>query len=107
MNTHFQSSEKTDVFLPAFVLDGEYAGNITHSPTGKSVVPFLYNQLGFAAEDLSNITHTLEIHAGAPENGSSVVLFDYIVYTYVVLLSLSIMRWMLMPCISKDRDARG
>lgn len=64
-----------------FVLDGEPAGYLTHTPTNKSVVPFLYNQLGFSASDLENTTHTLEVHAGAPENGSSVVLFDHLVYT--------------------------
>ena len=64
-----------------FILDGEEAGTLTHTPTGPSVVPFLYNQLGFAAENLQNVTHTLEIVANAPENGSSVVLFDHIVYT--------------------------
>lgn len=62
-----------------FSLDDSTVGTYSHSPTGGA--EFLYNQECFSKQGLSDGSHTLVISANAPSGQSSLVLFDYLVYT--------------------------
>lgn len=64
------------------LLDNNLVGNILHVPQNQT--NFRFNQLGYANASLSNDTHTLSI---SPNNrvASSLILFDYYMYTYVLI----------------------
>ncbi|KAI0640174.1 hypothetical protein C8Q77DRAFT_116628 [Trametes polyzona] len=62
-----------------FTLDGTNAGQFIHVPTDST--DFQYNVPVFVQTGLSNTDHTLVIEANGDKN-SSLVLFDYIVYTF-------------------------
>ncbi|KAL1951102.1 hypothetical protein VTO73DRAFT_251 [Trametes versicolor] len=62
-----------------FTLDGDPIGQFVHTPSDST--DFQYNVLVLARTGLSNITHTIVIEATGDTN-SSLVLFDYIVYTF-------------------------
>ncbi|OSD04809.1 hypothetical protein PYCCODRAFT_1433148 [Trametes coccinea BRFM310] len=62
----------------SFSIDGTYMGQYVHLPDPSSTI--LYNVCVFSTSTLPNQTHTLEMRATGP-NGS-LILFDYIVYTF-------------------------
>ncbi|KLO15322.1 hypothetical protein SCHPADRAFT_824858 [Schizopora paradoxa] len=62
-----------------FTLDGVPAGSFQH-PLGNRT-QFLYNVSTFGRAGLENAAHSLIITSGG--NTSSLLLFDYLVYTYV------------------------
>ncbi|KAI0354713.1 hypothetical protein OH77DRAFT_1404809, partial [Trametes cingulata] len=61
-----------------FTLDGTSAGSFVHVPTDST--DFQYDVPVFARDGLPNTDHTIVIEATGDTN-SSLVLFDYIVYT--------------------------
>ncbi|KAI0326739.1 hypothetical protein GY45DRAFT_1258403, partial [Cubamyces sp. BRFM 1775] len=61
-----------------FTLDGASAGQYVHIPTDST--DFQYDVPVFVKENLANTDHTIIIEATGDTN-SSLVLFDYIVYT--------------------------
>ncbi|OSD04810.1 hypothetical protein PYCCODRAFT_1475879 [Trametes coccinea BRFM310] len=62
----------------SFSIDGTYMGQYIHLPDPPSTI--LYNVCVFSTSNLPNQTHTLEIRANGPT--ASLILFDYIVYTF-------------------------
>ncbi|KAH9897633.1 hypothetical protein C8Q73DRAFT_681944 [Cubamyces lactineus] len=62
-----------------FTLDGASAGQYVHIPTDST--DFQYDVPVFVKENLANTDHTITIEATGDTN-SSLVLFDYIVYTF-------------------------
>ncbi|KAI9066502.1 hypothetical protein FKP32DRAFT_372867 [Trametes sanguinea] len=62
-----------------FTLDGQNVGQFVHVPTAST--DFQYDVPVFASDSLPNGDHTLVIEANGATN-SSLVLFDYIVYTF-------------------------
>ncbi|OSD00906.1 hypothetical protein PYCCODRAFT_649257 [Trametes coccinea BRFM310] len=62
-----------------FTLDGENVGQFVHVPTEST--DFQYDVPVFASDNLPNGDHTIVIEANGATN-SSLVLFDYIVYTF-------------------------
>ncbi|KAF5377159.1 hypothetical protein D9615_006416 [Tricholomella constricta] len=70
-----------------FLIDGQPAGNYTRQPTGE--IDFEYNVLVFAHESLTNEGHTLTIQNGHVGGQRSLVLLDYIVYSYENGLAVS------------------
>lgn len=82
--THF-AHEVTLLANMSVFLDDELVGNILHVPDNKT--DFIYNFLGYVNTSLSNDTHMLSISANN-EVASSLILFDYYIYTYVFSLSL-------------------
>ncbi|KAI0778894.1 hypothetical protein BD413DRAFT_445400, partial [Trametes elegans] len=66
----------TDTNL-VFVLDGAVVDSFNHVSDGSSALQ--YNAMVFAQEGLGNVQHSLSISTA--KNQSSVVLFDYLVYT--------------------------
>ena len=62
-----------------FTLDGDLIGSFIHIPTNST--SFQYDVPVFVKTGLSNTSHTIVITAGGDIN-SSLVLFDYIVYTF-------------------------
>ncbi|CDO74422.1 hypothetical protein BN946_scf184867.g20 [Trametes cinnabarina] len=62
-----------------FTLDGKNVGQFVHVPTDST--DFQYNVPVFASDNLPNTDHTIVIEANGATN-SSLVLFDYIVYTF-------------------------
>ncbi|KAI0704702.1 hypothetical protein C8Q76DRAFT_180794 [Earliella scabrosa] len=59
-----------------FALDGESAGDFSHTPT--SAVGYEYNALVYSNDNLADAGHTLLIQA---TGDWSLVLFDYVIYT--------------------------
>lgn len=71
----------------SFELDGALAGTYQHDPNPQDD-QYLYNNVVFHKDDLSNTEHTLVITVG---NGSpSLLLFDWAMYTYVHLFKLGL-----------------
>lgn len=68
-----------------FTLDGAPAGTYTHSVTSQQA--FLYNVPVFSNSSIDSGSHTFIATLTAPSDASSVALFDYLVYTLVVLVS--------------------
>lgn len=66
------------------IMDSELVGAILHDPRDQT--DFIYNFLGYANTSLSNETHVLSISANN-QVASSLVLFDYYIYTYALCLS--------------------
>lgn len=64
-------------------LDNEIVGNILHTPQNQT--NFIYNFPGYANTSLSNDSHVLSVSANN-QVASSLILFDYFVYTYVFVL---------------------
>ncbi|RPD82863.1 hypothetical protein L226DRAFT_607915 [Lentinus tigrinus ALCF2SS1-7] len=62
-----------------FSLDGEQVGSYVHVPTSDSA--FQYDVPVYTNANLANKQHTLVIEAAGDTN-SSLILFDYIVYTF-------------------------
>ncbi|KAH9914660.1 uncharacterized protein BXZ73DRAFT_54860, partial [Epithele typhae] len=60
-----------------FTLDGTEVGDFTHNPSTST--DFQYGVLTFSKTGLANEPHTLVITSGG--DASSLVLFDYMVYT--------------------------
>ena len=71
-----------------FTLDGNPAGSFVHIPTDST--SFQYDVPVFVKTGLANTSHTIVITAGGDTN-SSLVLFDYIVYTFEDAAQSSIM----------------
>ena len=68
-----------------FVLDGEPIGSYRHVPDGSSL--YLYQVPVFVRAALPITEHSIEIHNGARGlPNESLVLLDYITYTYVSLI---------------------
>ncbi|KAH8116545.1 hypothetical protein DFH11DRAFT_1506467 [Phellopilus nigrolimitatus] len=67
----------------SFSVDGNEAGTFVHQPT--SSLDFQYNVPGFSKTDLANAPHTLTIQTAG--NDATLILFDYVVYTYALSLS--------------------
>lgn len=65
-------------------LDDELVGNVLHVPQNETI--YRYAKLGYANTSLSNDTHMLSIAANN-EVSSSQIIFDFYMYTYVLLLS--------------------
>ncbi|OJT04505.1 hypothetical protein TRAPUB_4775 [Trametes pubescens] len=63
----------------SFTLDGDSVGQYVHTPSDST--DFQYNVPVFVRSGLSNVTHTIVIEATGDTN-SSLVLFDYIIYTF-------------------------
>lgn len=64
-------------------LDDELVGSILRIPQNKT--DFIYNFPGYANASLSNDSHVLSVSANN-QAASSVILFDYYVYTYAFSL---------------------
>ena len=62
-----------------FELDGSQVGTFLHNPTGPD--DYQYNVTGYANTSIPNGPHQLDIIASG--KSTSIVLFDYAVYTYV------------------------
>lgn len=66
-----------------FALDGGQVGTFVHVPEATS--DYEYNVLGYAGTNLSNGRHQLLIQTTGDVN-NSLVLFDYLIYSYGSLL---------------------
>lgn len=66
-----------------FALDGGQVGTFVHVPEATS--DYEYNILGYAGTNLSNGRHQLLIQTTGDVN-NSLVLFDYLIYSYGSLL---------------------
>ncbi|KAI5117138.1 hypothetical protein M0805_008257 [Coniferiporia weirii] len=62
----------------SITLDGEFVGNFVRSPTNQT--DFLYNFTGYVNESLADAAHQISFSANA-QVSSSLILFDYLVYT--------------------------
>ncbi|KAI0364974.1 hypothetical protein BV20DRAFT_789014 [Pilatotrama ljubarskyi] len=71
-------SATTTVTSLAFAIDGEHVGSYTHAPD-LTTSQILYNVPVYTNTALGNGKHTIEIFAS--QTFSSLILFDYIVYT--------------------------
>lgn len=65
-----------------FVLDGTLAGSYSLKPPAETGA-YDYHTLVFARESLASELHVLEIENGVSQSGGSILLLDYIMYTYV------------------------
>ena len=65
----------------SFLIDYEPAGSFARAPQGG--VLFDYNVLVFANDTLPLANHTLTIQNGHVGGPKSLVLLDYVVYSYV------------------------
>lgn len=66
----------------SFVLDGAPAGTFVHEP--KATTDYEYNILGLVNTNIPEGQHQLLIQTTGDQN-ASLVLFDYLIYTYVSL----------------------
>lgn len=64
-----------------FVLDGVQVGTFLHEPTSNTA--YDYDVPVYTNESLENMEHMLEIRAVTDPQISSLVLFDYAVYTFI------------------------
>jgi hypothetical protein len=62
-----------------FTIDDAQVGSYQHTPDGSGT--YVYNTLVYANALLSNGQHTFVIHN--PITSDSLILFDYVVYSYV------------------------
>ncbi|GLB36596.1 hypothetical protein LshimejAT787_0308840 [Lyophyllum shimeji] len=76
-NTRSSPDGNTDM---TFLIDSQWAGEFIRQPTGDDT--FDYNVLVFTNQSLPHTNHTLTIQNGHVGGYKSLVLFDYIVYTY-------------------------
>jgi hypothetical protein len=64
-----------------FLIDGQVAGTFSHTPSN-GAPQFIYNVPVFVANSLSPGLHSLTIQNGQVGGPKSLVLFDYLVYSY-------------------------
>lgn len=77
------SRASTDGFANMrFVLDGALAGSYSLKPPAGTGA-YDYSTLVFTNQSLTPELHVLEISNGVPQSGGSILLLDYILYTYV------------------------
>lgn len=69
------------------LLDGEDVGSYVHVPTASS--DFQYDVPVYVNTSLSNTQHVLSLQAKGDTN-STIILFDYVIYTYVSASLLTI-----------------
>ena len=62
-----------------FSLDGALVGTFVHQPSTSTT--YEYNYTLFSSVNLANTEHTLVVQT-AGDNASSLILFDYAVYTF-------------------------
>lgn len=62
-----------------FFIDGARVGTFTHTTTGDGT--FLYNSTLYANSTLPYGNHIFKMQNGQPQDVSSLVLFDYVVYS--------------------------
>lgn len=62
-----------------FFVDGQKAGTFQHNPSGDG--SFVYNALLYANTTLSDGQHTIQVQNGQSGDLSSLILFDYLVFT--------------------------
>lgn len=67
-----------------FSIDGQTVGSFELAPTGQAT--YDYNVLVYANSSIPSGTHTFVLQNGQPGGAKSLVLLDYIVYTYVKFL---------------------
>ena len=86
--TQMSFSLDGDTNFPDFVFNHSDSGVLPTDPR----VSFLYNVTVFSEESLTNTSHTLLVMIpGIPTMGNS-ALFDYAIYTSVLLLFLSYLK---------------
>jgi hypothetical protein len=75
------NSSYTTVTHLTFSIDGIQVGTFEHTPDGSNT--FTYNALVYMNTSIPSGQHTFVIHN--PTTIDSLILFDYVVYTYVFL----------------------
>ena len=62
-----------------FTVDGHNVSTFKHTPSGDG--SFVYNALLYANTSLAHGQHTIKMQNGQSKDLSSLILFDYLVYT--------------------------
>jgi hypothetical protein len=65
-----------------FFLDDDFVGNFINPPSPSGLPPYLYNVLVYGNDSLPDGIHTIRLQNGYPHGPMSLLLFDYLTYTY-------------------------
>ncbi|KAF9457474.1 hypothetical protein BDZ94DRAFT_1273082 [Collybia nuda] len=78
-NTQHYPNGNSDL---TFFIDHQETGSYTRAPPKDAIEPFEYNVLVFAVDSLLQENHTLTITNGRTDSPESLLILDYIVYSY-------------------------
>ena len=93
----------------AFDIDGTQLSTFTCNSTNISNTTLSYNVLVYSNTDLLHQQHTLEIHNGLGGSSSSLMLLDYVVFTYIPSLGFACSSRLLslIPSLTQARYIPG
>lgn len=95
------TAEKTSFTNVSLVIDGETVTSFSHLPSADGP-DYIYRVPGLHRENLSEVSHTIQIISEGPKR--ILVLFDYLIYTYTYGIFDPIVWRIILTILSSNRS---